>query len=124
MWKAPRRPDYKISQAFNDGFVRIYTVTDTAPPGRLPQETRTFRVRLDYENRRLGIARYYDAKQNQTHVARVIRVPHAGGVTNQEVAQTEDGSLYRIDLVQLVPDVWPLSDDLTLVRYDQGGAGT
>ena len=58
--------------------------------------------------------------QNQIQVERVIRGPRAGQVTSQDVAETEDGRRYRIDLVQTVDGVWPPSQDLTLVKYQQG----
>ena len=57
--------------------------------------------------------------QNQIQVERVIRVPRAGQITSQDVAETEDGRCYRIDLVQTVDGVWPPSQDLTLVKYQQ-----
>ena len=40
-------------------------------------------------------------------------------ITNQDAAITEDGRKYRIDLVQVLTDVWPRSLDLTLVAYEQ-----
>ena len=57
--------------------------------------------------------------QNQISVERVVRCPRVAGVTNQDVAQTEDGTYYRIDLVQAVTDVYPPSMDLTLAKYIQ-----
>lgn len=121
MWKAPNRPDHRISQSFNDGIVNIFTVTDQAEPGYQPKEKLTPLVSLKYENRRVGIERYYSARQNQTEIQRVIRVPHSGmKISNRNKAITEDGAEYRIDLVQMVPDVYPPSDDLTLVAYVQG----
>lgn len=75
---------------------------------------------LRYEERSLGIQRYYAAAQNQIEVERVVRVPRYPGVTNQDVARTEDGTYYRIDLVQAVVDVYPPCMDLTLAKYTQG----
>lgn len=118
-WKRPQRPPVKISQCYNDGIANIFTVSDAARPGYQPIEELTPKISLRYEERRLGLQRYYDAKQNQIRVERVIRVPHAGGVTSQDAVIDEKGQQYRIDLVQLVPDVYPISDDLTLVKYEQ-----
>ncbi|MBR2582377.1 MAG: phage head closure protein [Oscillospiraceae bacterium] len=123
-WKAPKRPPVKISQCYNDGIANVFAVSDTAQPGYQPVETLTPKISLRYEERRLGIKRYYAAAQNQIRVERVIRVPHAGEVTSQDVVIDEKGRQYRIDLVQLVPDAYPLSDDLTLVRIKQGTAGS
>lgn len=122
-WKSPGRPEHKITQSYNDGILTVYTVSDEAAPGRQPVRRLAELVKLPYETRRVGIQRYYAAAQNQTKVQRVLRVPHSGKpVTNRCLADTEDGSRYRIDLVQFVPDVYPPSDDLTLVVYEQGGA--
>ena len=122
-WKAPGRPEHKITQSYNDGMLTVYTVSDEAAPGRQPVRRLAELVKLPYETRRVGIQRYYAAAQNQTKVQRVLRIPHSGKpVTNRCLADTEDGSRYRIDLVQFVPDVYPPSDDLTLVVYEQGGA--
>ena len=116
----PRQRD-EITQNFNDGVVTIYTVMDGAASGYMPVPDLTELVTLCYQERKLGIKRYYSAKQNQIHVERVIRVPKPGTfeINSQNVAETEDGNRYRIDLVQLVPDVWPPCQDLTLVDYRQ-----
>ena len=56
--------------------VTIYKVTDAAAPGYQPQEQLVKLAALCYENRRVGVARYYDAKQANTEVKRVLRVQH------------------------------------------------
>ena len=120
-WKAPYRPNNEVTQDFNDGVVTVYEVTDSAPPGYQPKPTlvQPPKAVLRYEERRLGLQRYYEAMQNQIQVERVIRVPRAGKITSQDVAETEDGRRYRIDLIQTVDGVWPPSQDLTLVKYQQ-----
>lgn len=121
--KSPYRFGNDVAQSYEDGVVSIYTEEDGAAGGRLPVPVRTQLGRLDYQERKLGIKRYYDARQNQIHAERVIRVqkpPYV--IDNQCTAETEDGRIYRIDLVQAVPEVWPVSLDLTLVRYEQGVA--
>lgn len=120
--KAPFRPktDNGITQNFNDGQITIYRADDNAQPGYYPQISLSKKVKLRYEKRSLGIQRYYSASQNQTEIKRVVRVPEHPDVTNQDVAQTEDGTYYRIDLVQNVVDVYPPSMDLTLAKYTQG----
>ena len=119
MWKAPTRPkDNGITQPYTSGLVTIYTVTDSARPGYQPVQTLTQKIQIRYEEQRLGIQRYYEAQQNQIEVERVIRVPRAVSITNQDVAITEDGRQYRIDLVQNA-DVYPPSLDLTLAKIEQ-----
>ena len=118
-WKAPYRPSNEVTQSYNDGVVTVYSVTDSARPGYQPVEQLTEKIKLRYEEQRLGIQRYYNAMQNQIQVERVIRVPRAEQITSQDVAETEDGRRYRIALVQTVDGVWPPSQDLTLVKYQQ-----
>lgn len=121
-WKAPRRPEHKVTQDYNDGMLTVYRVTDEAQPGRLPVEKLTELVKLPYAKRKVGLYRYYQAKQDQTRVQRVLRVPEPSvKITNLDKVITEDGKEYRIDLVQTVPDVYPESLDLTLAAYRQGG---
>ena len=119
MWKAPYRAKGEVSQRYNDGVVRIYSVEDTAAPGYAPVETPTLKITLRYEERRLGITRYFSGAQNQMQIDRVLRVQRAGKVNTQDIAVTEDGQNYRVDLLQSVPDVWPESMDLTLSKIEQ-----
>lgn len=119
IWKAPNRPAYEISQAYNDGIVQIMTVTDTAAPGYAPTRTLTEKYALPFAERTVGVRRYYEAKQNQINVSRVIRVQAAPGITTQDEAVIGNDR-YRLDLVQTVSSVYPASLDLTLVLYEQG----
>lgn len=119
MWKAPHRPNNEITQSFASGVVSIFTPEDMAEPGYLPVINLTFRVLLRYEEQRLGIQRYYSGAQNQVEIERVIRVPRSALVSNQDVAITEDGHQYRIDMVQAVPGVYPPCLDLTLAKITQ-----
>ena len=118
-WRAPYRPGSEITQSYNYGVVTVYAVTDTARPGYQPKPALTPKVTLRYEEQRLGIQRFYSGKQNQVELERVIRTPRLSCVSSQDVAVTEDGRQYRIDMVQSVPDIWPASMDLTLARVTQ-----
>lgn len=121
-WEAPYRPsENQITQNFSDGVVTIYAVTDSAAPGYqpVPKLVQPPKVVLRYEEQRLGLQRYYEGRQNQVQIERVIRTPRAGGVTSQDVAITEDGRQYRIDLVQTTDNIYPPSQDLTLAKIQQ-----
>ena len=120
-WKAPFRPrtDNGVTQNFGDGVVKIYTVTNSAQPGYQPVPALTLKCVLRYEEQRLGIQRYYTGQQNQIQIERVIRTPRYGDVTNQDIAVTESGKQYGIDLVQSVTDVYPASQDITLAKIEQ-----
>lgn len=118
--KLPFRSDNLISQPLNDGIVQICRVVDVSEPGYRPVEKLEPIVTLRYENQRVGIQRYFSGMQNQIQVDKVIRVQKALDITNQNVAVTEDGAEYRIDLVQDVTGNFPRCVDLTLTRIEQG----
>lgn len=120
MWTTPSRPNNAVTQAYSDGIVTIYAVADGAEPGRKPVEVLVKKAVLRYAEQRLGIQRYYAGRQNQIEIERVVRVPRTGRVNTQDVAETEDGRRYRIDMVQAAIGVYPPSADLTLVRIDRG----
>lgn len=120
MRKTPFRPDdRRITQSYRDGVVRIYTVTDGVAPGYQPRPVLTLLETLFYQERRVGLQRYYAGRQAQVEVERVIRTQLRPAVNPQCVAVTEDGEQYGIELVQQVQDVYPPSIDLTLVRIEQ-----
>lgn len=119
MWRAPHRPRGEITQSFNDGIVRIFSVSDGAAPGWQPRPVPQHKSTMRYQERIMGIQRYYAGMQNQVELRRVIRVPRAGNVSSQDLAVTEDGHQYRVDLVQAVQEVWPACVDLTLAAVEQ-----
>lgn len=121
MRKIPFRPrsDKKISQTFNDGFVKLYTVTDDAETGRMPVKKETFFVRLDYENRSVGSSQFYQAAQAQVKIEKVIRVQRRPGIDTKMTAELEDGTKYDVVRVQMITDCRPVSLDLTLTEYSQ-----
>lgn len=126
MRQLPFRPDNEISQTFNSGVCTVYTQRDTAHPGYQPRPELERKVFLRYEEQRLGLNRYYAARQTDVEVERVIRVPQGPSAsipTPRDVVRTENGIYYRIDMVQTLPGVWPPCLDLTLVRYSWGTKG-
>lgn len=121
MRKTPYRPGNDITQAFQDGICTVYAVTDQAEPGHRPVPRYTPRGSFHYAERRMGLARNYQARQAMVEVERVIRVPKpppALAPSPQDIARTEDGRRYRIDMVQEVPGVFPASLDLTLAKTE------
>ena len=130
MWKKPSRPDHAVSQSFNSGVVRILTVTDAAAPGRMPVPALVEKIRLPFEERRVGVSRFYNALQAQVRIERVLRVPDAGAagkispqdaaiILQDEAIILQDEAQYRIEQVQTVPGVFPPCLDLTLRTVEQ-----
>lgn len=119
MRKLPFRTKHEITQQYNDGVVIICAVVDDSNPGYQPKEALVQKVKLRYEEQKLGIQRYYAAKQNQLQIERVLRVPKSVKITSQDVAITEDGRQYGIDMIQTVPGAFPPSIDITLKTIEQ-----
>lgn len=116
MRMSPTRPNNQISQQYNGGSVTVYSVSDGAETGGKPVPILREKVRLRYEETRLGINRLYLSRQNDAEIERVIRVQRRPDISTQDVAITEDGRRYRIDTIQSVDDVWPRSMDLSLTK--------
>lgn len=101
------------AQTFNDGVVKIYTVTNSAAPGKKPVINLTLKETLRYHERTVGITRYFAAKQANVKIDYVLRVPRQRNVSAQDGAIPNDGQLYNIELVQY-PEDNPHVMDLTL----------
>lgn len=113
--KLPTRPTTEISQNFNSGTVSIFAAEDIAEIGKQPKVRLTKKADFRYEEKRLGINRLYLSRQNLAEIVRVIRVPRSTvQISNQDMAQTENGQKYRIDTVQAVENCWPPALDLSL----------
>lgn len=120
MWKTPNRPNKQISQTFNDGMVTICRIEDAAQPGYAPEpEIVENKYNLRYEEQRVGVTRYYSARQAQIRIDKVIRVQKVSGINTQDIAILQTGEKYRIDQVQIVPEVYPPCLDLSLVLFEQ-----
>lgn len=119
MWRKPYRKNNAISQTFGSGVVTVYAVDDGGKPGLRPVKLLKKKFSLPYESQKLGIQRFYAGQQNQVEIQRVIRCPNPGRISSQDIATTEDGTRYCIHMIQMVPDVFPESIDLTLSRITQ-----
>lgn len=113
----------KQTQSFNDGLASIYKVGDTASPGDMPKEGLIFKQALRYEERTVGMGRYYAALQNSIKVDFVIRCPEVRGLSEKAtdilVAVLIDGQQYKVMQIQYIEDAQPPSMDLTLERLGE-----
>ena len=115
MRKLPTRARGEISQSYNDGVVYIYRAKNDAAPGDTPHKKLVRKGQLNFENRTVGMARFYTAMQAGIKISRVLRVPQGFEVSAQDVAVLlGDKTQYSIVQVQATQDVWPASLDLTL----------
>lgn len=104
------------TQTFNDGFCHIYSVTNKAEPGNKPVNSLEVKESLRYDERTVGISRYWQAMQNDAKVDRVLRMPRRETVSNQDICIPNDGFQYKILQVQYPKDPKPQCMDLSLQR--------
>ncbi len=107
------------TQSFNDGVVNIYSVGNIASPGNKPKEGLTLKVGfLRYEERTVGMGRFWSAMQAKARIDLILRVPQLRNVSAQDVAIPIDGEQYEIKQIQYPPDVDPPVMDLSLERIE------
>jgi hypothetical protein len=108
-----------LTQAFNDGIVSIYSVGNIAEPGNMPQEGLTLKVGpLHYEERTVGMSRFWTALQANAKVEQMLRVPRINCVSPQDIAIPNDAMQYKIIQIQYPKGIEPPCMDLSLERVD------
>lgn len=108
----------KKIQTFNNGIVTIYKVTNGAQQGDMPKDVIEPKSKLRYEERKVGLNRFWIAKQAQVRVDNLIRVPRVESISTQDIAIPNDGKQYVIEQIQYLPEIEPPSMDLTLQRLE------
>jgi len=101
------------AQTYNDGVLAIHAVN------RHGDGSETLAVKhplLRYDERTVGMNRYYRAKQENVEVSKVLRAPRHDDISPQDVAVLQDGRQYHIRQVQYPKGVMPPSCDLSLER--------
>lgn len=114
-------PNRKIQiQTFNDGVANIYSVSNIAPQGGMPKEGLIHKLGpIRYEERTVGIQRYWAAMQAQARIDMVLRMPIIRSVSLHDVVIPVDGQQYKIVQIQ-----YPKKDveipvmDLSLQRLE------
>lgn len=85
----------------------------------MPKKGLTLKVGpLRYEERTVGMGRFWTAMQSNARIDMVLRVPQRRSVCTQDVAIPIDGEQYEIKQIQYPPDVDPPVMDLSLERVD------
>jgi len=108
----------KDAQTFNDGTVKIHGITNSAAPGDASKDAlaQSPKFSLRFEERTVGVNRYYAAMQNKIKVDMLIRCPRQRSVSTDDVAIINNIDQYRIRQVQYPPDVEPPCMDLSLEK--------
>jgi hypothetical protein len=105
-------------QSYNDGIASIQKVKNIAPEGRLPVYITEPKGKLPYEERTVGMGRFWTASQENTKIERLLRFPRKDTVVRDDQVIPTDGKPYTIVQVQYPPDVSPPSMDLSLERVE------
>ena len=106
----------KKAQTFNDGIVSIYRIDNIAAEGDMPENKLTKVVDLRYEERTVGMNRYWIASQYDVKIDLLIRCARIGSVISKFVAVPKDGKQYRIEQIQYSKDADIPCMDLSLER--------
>lgn len=101
---------------FTDGIVEIYTVGNIAPAGYPPQEGLTFKQKLRFNEKTLGLQRLNAALQMNVNISRVINCPYLDDISTQDIAVIR-GKQYKVTIIQKVMDR-PPTMDLSLQRLE------
>lgn len=103
------------NQTFNDGIVNIYKIDNIAAQGNKPKEGLTLRVGpLRYQERIVGINRFVTAKQVNSKVQMLIRIPRVN-ISAEDIVILNDEQ-YKIYQLQTIQDVEPKVLDLSLEK--------
>jgi len=100
-------------QTFNDGVLSVHEITRTDDGG----ESLTVKhALLRYEERTVGISRYYSARQENAEITMLLRVMRRDDISTQDIVVLHDGRQYTIRQVQYPRGIEPPCCDLSLER--------
>lgn len=103
---------------FGDGVAEICGIVNIAEEGDRPKEKLIVKERLRFENRTVGLQRFFDAAQEKITVSRVISLPLIPAVSTQDVVVIS-GNQYEIKMKQEKFDTRPASMLLTLSDVEE-----
>lgn len=102
-----------------EGFLTVYRLENIAQKGRMPSEKLVKLCDEYYQERTVGVTRYYAALGADRRISGVVRIWLNPEVCADQYVVLEDGAQYRIDLVQKTTDDDGLAVmDLTLVKLE------
>lgn len=98
-----------------DGTLVVYELGDIGEPGGIPKQGLIEKWRLRYDERVVGMNRYWRAQQVSATITRLVRCHRLDAVTTLHVV-VMDGEQYNIRQIQIIPDLSPQVMDLSLER--------
>ena len=108
-------------QRFDDGRLEVYRWHNHAPPGEYPERVLILRYTLPYQERTVGMQRYWTAHESKVRISHLLRCPlppdtdgYLRPVSTEDVVMLRDGQQYTIRQIQYPEDIVPRVMDLTL----------
>lgn len=104
-------------QSYDDGILAIMQADlqdDVDPLKEQKEVLKVIFTKLYYDERTVGISRYYQGRQSDVKIERLVRCQKQKNVSTTHYAVTEDGEQYYIRQIQYPVGVEPLSMDLSL----------
>lgn len=98
-----------------DGMIQIFAVGNIAKPGGRPKQGLKPKHSARFEERVVGMARYWTAKQASATIDRLVRCYRVESVSTHDIAVV-NGEQYDIKQIQYPPDLSALCMDLSLSR--------
>lgn len=106
-------------QTFNDGICSIFAKSNNSKPGNMPVTGLEKKAdRVPFERRKVGIRRFYDAKQENVEIELLLRIPEAFHVSTQDICVVS-GVQYGIYQVQDVTNTMPKAKDISLKKLEE-----
>lgn len=96
----------KQFEVFNDGVCGLREIDDDGNAG-------VQREALRFQERTVGIKRYFEAMTAKVQIDRLIRVPMRPWLTSEYLAVI-DGQVYEIKQIQKINDTSPKTNDISL----------
>lgn len=106
-----------LYQTYNDGYLLIMQAEmedDPDPTKEQSEVLKSLFPKLYYDERTVGISRFYQGKQSDVKIDRLVRCPRQKKVLSTHYAITEDGEQYYIRQIQYPVGVEPPSMDLSI----------
>ena len=105
-------------QSYGDGVCIVCTASDSSESGAMPNKKLTPKAKLRFNNRTVGMKRYFEAAMADIKIDLVIRIPRRLDISTQDVVLI-GGEQYEIKQIQQPDKPAPLSTDLSLERIEK-----
>lgn len=106
-----------LYQTYESGMLSIMQAELKDDPDPTKEQSEVLKPlfpKLYYDERTVGISRFYQGKQSDVKIDRLVRCPRQKNVSTTHFAVTEDGVQYYIRQIQYPVGVEPPSMDLSL----------